>query len=311
MHVLVTGATGFIGQHLCSDLLKKGFKVTGISRSPKTIDFVQEYESDELRMDYCDIANEYDLMNLFDKIGSIDGIFHLAGQTYRRDSPGIHDYFRNNFQGTMNLLECCRVFKIRKFVFSSSYAVYGLGIGQHIPNYMPVDELHTVRPYDFYDASKYHAEQLCKYYHDRFGIIVTVLRYSKIYGPGLKEGVVYEVIHKALSNLLIEVNGDISTDFLFINDVVKPNLASFEKVSKFQIYNIGSGQDSTLYYLCSKIVELTKSKSQIKYSKEPTARLPLDISKAKRDLDYEPTNLEDGLLTYIDYIRKHSMSCAS
>jgi UDP-glucose 4-epimerase len=305
MHVLVTGATGFIGQHLCSNLLKKGFKVTGVSRSPKTIDFMQEYESGKFHMNYCDIANENDLMNLFDKIGSIDGIFHLAGQTYRRDSPGIHIYFRNNFQGTMNLLECCRVFNIRKFVFSSSYAVYGIGIGQHTPNYIPIDESHIVRPYDFYDVSKYHAEQLCKFYHERFGIVLAVLRYSKIYGPGLEEGIVYEVIHKALSNLPIEVRGDISTDFLFINDVIKANVASFEKVSNFQIYNIGSGQESTLHYLCCKIVELTRSMSQIKYSKEPTAHLSLDVSRAKRDLDYEPTKLENGLLIYIDHIRKH------
>ena len=305
MHVLVTGATGFIGLHLCKELLKKGFEVTGIARSPRIIESMCTSGSGQLHMKYCDITKENNLLNLFNEIGSIDGVFHLAGQTYRRDSPGVHIYFQNNFVGTLNLLECCRFFKIKKLVFSSSYTVYGLGIGQYIPKYLPIDESHIVRPYDFYDASKYHAEQLCEFYQDRFGMIISILRYSKIYGPGLEEGVVYEVIGKAMSNLPIEIHGDISTDFVFIDDVVKANLASFDKVPKFGIYNIGSGQESSLLNLCSKIIEFTKSVSKVKYSKEPAAYLSLDISKAKRDLNYEPKKLEDGLMTYIDHIRKH------
>ena len=109
MHILVTGATGFIGLRLCKELLKKGFEVTGIARSPKINDLTCTSGSGQLHMRYCDIAKENDLINLFNKIGSIDGAFHLAGQTYRRDSPGIHIYFRNNFLATLNLLECCFV----------------------------------------------------------------------------------------------------------------------------------------------------------------------------------------------------------
>ena len=304
MHVLVTGATGFIGLHLCKELLKKGFEVTGIARSPRIIESMCTSGSGQLHMKYCDITKENNLLNLFNEIGSIDGVFHLAGQTYRRDSPGIHTYFRNNFLATLNLLECCRIFKIKKIVFSSSYNVYGLGIGKYIPKYLPIDESHNVRPYDFYDASKYHAEQLCEFYHARFGMAVSILRYSKIYGPGLEEGVVYEVIRKALLNLPIEIHGNISTDFVFIDDIVNANLASFDRVPKFEIYNIGSGQESSLLNLCSMIIEFTKSTSKIKYSKEPVGHLSLDISKAKRDLNYEPKKLEDGLITIIDYIRK-------
>ncbi len=308
MHVLVTGATGFVGRHLCQSLINKGYKVTGLSRYPRRIEPVQDNGSKDLHMKYCDIANEQEIIKLFGKIGPIDGIFHTAGQIYRDDSPYIHSYFRNNFQGTINILECCRTFKIERFVFSSSYSVYGLGVGQYTPNYMPVDESHIVRPYDFYDISKYHAEQIGRFYHERFGIINATLRYSKIYGPGQQKGVVYEVILKALENLPIEVHGDISTDFLFIDDAVRAALEAFEKVSDFQIFNIGSGQATTVYSICSKIVELTKSMSKIKYSKELSGHLSLDISKARRFLEYEPTKLEDGLLTFINYIRKQKYS---
>jgi UDP-glucose 4-epimerase len=305
MHVLVTGATGFIGLHLCEALLTKGFKVSGISRTVKSIPTSHISQLKELDMYHCDISNEKDLVNIISDIGSIDGVFHLAGRTYMRDSPGAHTYFRNNFLGTLNVLECCRVFGIKKLVYSSSYAVYGLGFGQNKPKYLPVNEMHDLRPYDFYDASKFHAEKLCHFYHERYGITVPVLRYSKIYGPGLEEGVVFELIRKALSNLPIEVLGDISTDFVFIGDIVNANLASFEKASKFEVYNIGSGQECTLYELCSRIVKITNSKSEQSYSKARSARFSLDISKAKSELNYDPVTLEEGLTKYVEYIRKY------
>jgi UDP-glucose 4-epimerase len=306
MHVLVTGATGFIGLHLCEALLTKGFKVSGISRSVKSIPTSHVPQLKELDMYHCDISNEKDLVNVVSNIGAIDGIFHLAGRTYMRDSPGANVYFQNNFLGTLNVLECCRVFGIKKLIYSSSYAVYGLGFGQNEPKYLPVDEMHVVSPYDFYDASKLHAEKLCQFYHERYGIIIPILRYSKIYGPGLEEGVVFELIRKALSNLPIEVLGDISTDFVFISDIVNANLASFEKASKFEVYNIGSGQECTLYELCSRILKITKSQSEQSYSKTRSARFSMDISKAKSELNYDPVTLEEGLIKYVEYIRKYS-----
>lgn len=114
---------------------------------------------------------------------------------------------------------------------------------------------------------------------------------------------VYETIQKALENVPIEVNGNISTDFLFIDDAVNAALEAYEKVSDFQIFNIGSGHATTLKSLCSKLIELTKSLSQIKYSTEISGHLSLDVSKARRILEYEPTELEDGLLSYINYIK--------
>jgi len=303
MRVLVTGATGFIGSYLSQDLLNKGFEVTGISRNPRWIGTEHWHNSKDLHMKYCNIANEDDLMDLFGIMGSIDGVIHMAGQPYRNDSPGIQPYFRNNLMGTINVLECCRAFDIKKFIFASSYAVYGLGVGQYNPIYLPVDESHIVKPYDFYDASKFHAEQICRLYYERFGIESSILRYAKVYGPGLEEGVVYNVIQKALQNLPIELNGDISIDFLFVSDAAKATLKAFERVSGFQIFNIGGGHASTLYSLCSKIIDLTKSRSQIKYTNKLSGHLSLDISKARSFLDYHPTKLEDGLLTCINFIR--------
>jgi UDP-glucose 4-epimerase len=310
MHVLVTGATGFIGLHLCKALLRNGFEVSGICRGIKSIPSFHAPLLKELDMYHCDISKENDLIRVFDKFSDIDGIFHLAARTYMRDSPGAESYLRNNFLGTLNVLECCRAFKIKKFVQASTYMVYGLNSGIYSPNYVPVDESHICRPYDFYDISKYFAEQLCKFYHDRFSINMSVLRYSKVYGPGLEEGVVFEVIRRALANLPIEVRGDISTDdFVYVDDVVQSSIISYHKMSKFDVYNIGSGQDSTLYELCSKITQITNSKSKIIFRKGKKS-LPgtqLDISKARKKLNYNPLTLEKGLTAYIRSLKNHNI----
>jgi nucleoside-diphosphate-sugar epimerase len=307
VHVAVTGATGFIGTHLCKELLKKGFKVTGIARSSGHHAIWKELNSlGEFQRARCDIAKEdnNDLIELFRAIEPVDAVFHLAGQAYRRDLLEVSFYFRNNFFGTLNMLECCRIFKIHRFIFSSSYAVYGLGANQNIPEYLPVDESYVVKPFDFYGASKYHAEQICKFYHERFGIESCILRYSKVYGPGLREGIVYQAIHQALSEVPIEVYGDISTDFVYVKDVVRATIISLERwPGGYETYNIGSGQESTLHYVVSKIIELAKSHSELRFHKEPKARLWLDISKARRGFCYNPTPIEESLTDYINYVK--------
>ena len=309
MHVLVTGATGFIGLHLCQALLRNGFEVSGISGSVKSIPSFHAPFLKELDMYHCDISKENDLIRVFDKFRRIDGIFHLAAQTFRRDLSRGNNYFRINFQGTLNLIERCRAFKIKKFVQASTYSVYGLNSGIYSPNYVPLDESHICRPYDFYDISKYLAEQLCKFYHDRYSIDMSVLRYSKVYGPGLESGVVYEMVRKALSNLPITVDADITDDLVYVDDVVQSSIVSFHKTTKFDVYNIGSGQDSTLYELCSKITQITNSKSKIIFRKGkksmPGARL--DISKARKKLNYNPLTLEKGLTAYIRSLKNNNI----
>jgi nucleoside-diphosphate-sugar epimerase len=309
VHVLVTGATGFIGLHLCEALLRNGFEVSGISRSVKSIPSFHAPLLKELDMYHCDISKENDLIRVFDKLRHIDGIFHLAAQNFRRDLAGVDNYFRINFQGTLNILDRCRAFKIKKFVQASTYMVYGLNSGMYTPNYVPVDESHICRPYDFYEISKYLAEQLCKSYHDKFSINMSVLRYSKVYGPGLEEGVVFEMIRKALANLPITVEADNTDDFVYVDDVVQSSITSYHKMSKFGVYNIGSGQDSTLYELCSKIIQITNSKSKIIFrkGKKSLADTPLDISKARKKLNYNPLTLEKGLRAYIRFLKNHNI----
>lgn len=304
MHAVVTGNTGFIGTELTTDLLKKGYKVTALSRNQeKTKSFTQNFDPN-LHLINCDILKQDSLEEVFKKISPVDYVFHLAGQTYAKALSNPQIYFQNNFMGTLNMLECCRNFGVKKFVLSSSIAVYGLSANQSSPQYLPVDEKHPLKPFDFYDVSKYHAEELCRFYLDRFDIKSIILRYSRVFGPKMEKGLISQAIKKALTNESIEVFGDISTDFVHVNDVVKANIASIKKeFSDLQVFNIGSGNELTLQWICSKITELCNSSSKIIMHPEPKSKFSLDVSKAKTFLEYEPTDIEEGLLECVNYIK--------
>jgi UDP-glucose 4-epimerase len=302
-HILVTGATGFVGSHLCRALLNKGFKVTGLSHTRKSVESLDS-DTKEFQLVNCDIIEKNDLIRVIKQMDEhFDCIFHTAGQVYQKHVSS-EIYFQRNFMGTFNLLDCCRIFNIKKFILSSSISVYGLHVGQFKPNYLPVDEKHIVNPHpsDFYGISKYLAEKLCKCYYEIFGISSIILRYSRVYGPHMNNGPIFELVKKALSNEPIIGYGNVSTDFVFVDDVVKANLASLEKVHGFEIYNIGSGEEMTYYEILSKIIGISHSSSRLKYSIEPRSRFSLDISKAKRDLSYEPIRIEKGLMEYFDNI---------
>lgn len=303
MHAIVTGNTGFIGEQLCNELLRKGFKVTALSRNQQKSQLRVENQKNFQPIN-CDILQENSLHDVFKNIENVDCVFHLAGQTYRKDFTNPQIYFHNNFIGTLNVLEICRNFNIKKFVFSSSMAVYGLSVNQFTPEYLPVDEKHPLKPYDFYDVSKFHAEELCNFYQERYGIQSTALRYSRVYGPTMAKGLIFQAIKKALSNEPIEVLGDISTDFVHVNDVIKANLFSIEKnFSKMEIFNIGSGEEKSLHWICSTIIEICNSSSKIIFHQDPKSKFSLDISKAGNMLDYKPTKTKEGLIECINYIK--------
>lgn len=319
MNVLVTGASGFIGSRLCREISKHD-TVIGISRSGKIntdgiISSVHDSMStaSDIETVACDLVSFEETHKAIKSIGKrIDCVIHLAGLTFSRQQPppSAQDYFNANFMSTLNLLDCCRIFGIRAFALSSSIAVYGLAAGQHTPQYLPVDEKHEARPYESYDASKHHAEQLCSYYQDRFGISAATLRYSRVYGPGQDKGIIYYAISKSLKNQPIEVKGDISTDFVYVDDVVKATISAAQSLVKNDgnasgkgTFNIGGGREITLYDLCAMIIRLTGSSSEINYSKDPKSRFSLDISRARNHLGYQPISLEEGLIKSIQYSR--------
>ena len=304
MHVLVTGGSGFIGSELIKKLLIKNYQITATVHKKTPNKDLQISNKNNIKLIQCDISNEVQVNSIFEN-NDFDGVFHLAGQTFRKDNPKAQIYFQNNFMATLNLLEACRNYNVSKFVFSSSIATYGLSAGQNTPEYLPVDENHKNSPYDFYDLSKHFAEKLCSHYSDRFNVNSSVLKYSRVFGPLMEKGLFYIVTKNSLLNKPIQINGDVSTDFVYVDDIVQANILSFEKAKNFNIFNIGSGEEITLLEIAKEIVKLTKSSSEIIFKDEPKAKFSLNVSKAKKELGYIPTPVKVGLKEVVNHIQNN------
>jgi UDP-glucose 4-epimerase len=300
--ILVTGATGFIGSHLCEKLLEKGHTVFGFSVSDDIKNINSIIKNRKFHFKKGDILDIKLLQNIV-KENKIKVIFHLAALLPQNsDFKNPFSIFNVNALGTLNLLNIAYQNSVRKFIYASTMSVYS-----EPPDYLPVDENHPTRPLTIYGSSKLSGELFCSAYSGSLDI--TVLRYGGAYGlREHKHDVIYRFIRQALTNKLITIygNGQQTTDFTYIDSIVKASISSMER-NKPGIYNIGSGQETSIKELAEKIIKTTNSKSKIVLVGKKTNRpfrFFLDIKKAKKILRYSPVSLDEGLANYLSEFNK-------
>lgn len=269
--VLITGASGFIGKHLTRKISNY---VLPIDKNGKKIDLRVREKVLELK--------------------KVDVVIHLAGKTPSKENFSKNVFFDHNVKGTLNILEYCVKKKIQKLIFVSSY-VYGK------PKYNPIDEKHIVQPHNSYTKSKFLAEELCKSYGKEFGIDVIILRPFNIFGDLQKSGFLVSNIIKSINDKkqITILNKKNKRDYLFIDDLVDAIIKMLDYESKFEIFNVGSGESHTFEELV-KICEIKsgrKLKKKIQTSKiNNIPRIQADITKIKKKTGWHPNyNFEEGL----------------
>ena len=294
MAILVTGASGLLGRHLCARLLRDGHRVIGlVHREPLHL------ENSRFASCVGDITDVSSLERIF-RSHDIKGVFHLAAALPYDWNPR---YYAVNVVGSRKVLNMCADYKVRFFVFASSMSVYG------IPKYLPVDEEHPTKvltnPDRDYGQSKLGTEQEIPLY----GIPYAILRYAGMYGVGQKNGrAVRNFVQQAMKGEPITVNGDgsQSSDFVYVEDAVEGTMLAISK-HKQGIFNIGSGQETSLLELARMVVKITGSKSEIAIGGGPVDRpfrFVSDIGRARRELGYSPMGLVDGLRNYIEDVQR-------
>ena len=266
MKILVTGAAGFIGYHLCEQLLKLGHKVVGLDNindyydvnlkyarlkelgiSEREIQYNKSINSnshgDRLQFIKINLEDQENLPTLFEE-NSFDVVCNLAAQAgvrYSIEKP--MKYVESNIMGFANLLECVRNTKVKKLVYASSSSVYGLNEKTPFATDDNVDN-----PISMYAATKKSNELMAHTYSHLFGIETIGLRFFTVYGPwGRPDMAMFLFTHAILNDKPIKVfnEGNLSRDFTYIDDIVEGVIHTIEKKnpnkSLYNLYNIGHG----------------------------------------------------------------------
>ena len=301
-NLLVTGASGFVGRAVVAQALKEGKLVTGLGRNRPELDiaFIECDLSDAARLESA----------LADK--SFTRILHLA--SLPGDTGDPQQMVRVNVNGCLNMLECARKMKVRRFVLASSISAYEWYPGTKFnpPDYMPVDENHPCRPKDIYSTTKRMQELLVQTYHHQYQLPTAVLRLTAIVGPQgrgggrgwrefaekLDEGKRVQIPHLSANELCHYVDiRDVARMFLVVAD--HPQAVG-------EIFNCcGSSptRGTEFIQIVQNIVPGIEVEVGFPWSMAQGREIAFDMSKAKRLLGFEPTyTLADSVQSIKDWI---------
>lgn len=277
---LVTGARGFIGQHLVVELSRLGRSILAIGSADG------------------DIAER----STWQRLPPVETVVHLAARSFVPDSwNDPSDFMRVNLLGTCAALEYCRNHGAR-LVFVSSY-LYG------IPDRLPISEQSPLVATNPYALSKKLAEEACRFHAEQFGVDVTVLRPFNTYGAGQAE-------HFLVPTILRQVQrgGEIQVkdlepkrDYVYVRDVVAAIAQAAETWCGYRVFNVGSGTSHSVAELIDAIQEVLGVRLPIVSSEERRKGEIMDtiadIRAAQQELGWEPRfSLKDGLADMLSAI---------
>ncbi len=303
MKVLVTGGAGFIGSHIVDRLIQHDHEVLIVDNlstgskanlNPKAKFFQVDILSSVLEQIFQQNQPEI--------------VIHLAAQldvNYSIKEP-VKDA-EINIIGTLNLLENCRRYKVKKIIYASSAAEIGE------PLFFPLTEDHPLNPISPYGISKHCVQPYLKIYSNLYQLNYTYLRYANVYGPrqGLsgEGGVVSTFIKKLFNNepMTIFGNGQQTRDFIYVQDVAEATILMLNQGNN-QVYNVGTGKETSINTLFGMVKTFLKKSSDPTYLKPKSGdiqRSVFSIEKIKKETGWQPkVELEEGLIKTIDFFKK-------
>ena len=309
--VLVTGGAGFIGSHLCDLLINKKYRVFCLDNlltgSKKNIEHLLKNPNFEFI--------EVDVVKPIDQLvgKQIDYIFHLASPASPIDYQNYpEETLLTNSLGTLNILELAYKTDAKVLIASTS-EVYG-DPREHPQKETYFGNVNSFGPRSCYDEGKRYAEAATYVYINKYNLDARIVRIFNTYGPRMKKDdgrVVSNFINESLTGETLNIDGDgnQTRSFCYVSDMVDGICkAMFSDSTKGEIFNLGNPDECAVRGLAEKIIVLTGSKSEIKYSgtfrkDDPMRRQP-DITKAKKVLDWEPkVSLDEGLRKTIEYYK--------
>jgi UDP-glucuronate 4-epimerase len=348
MKILVTGAAGFIGFHLVKRLLIENHVVVGLDSindyydvklkyarllhtgiKGERIEFNKMVSSDTFpsyRFIQLKLEDRESLTRLFGS-ENFDCVCNLAAQAGVRYSlTNPYAYIESNIIGFINILECCRHYKVKHLTYASSSSVYGLN------EKIPFSESDNVdHPISLYAASKKSNELMAHTYSHLFGIPTTGLRFFTVYGPWGRPDMALFIFTKAmLEGRPIQVfnHGDMERDFTYIDDIIEgvyriltgepargnalwngllPDPSS--SPSNYRIYNIGNSNPVKINDFIAALEKTIGKKAMIEYlpmQEGDVRRTWASVDALVQSFHYKPgISVEEGISRFVSWYREH------
>ncbi len=308
--ILVTGAAGFIGYHLCRSLVEDGVEVCGI-------DIVNDYYDPQLKWDRVEQLKQYDNFHfekadLYNK-GHLEKIFNTyepqkvvnlaaqAGVRYSVTHP--HVYMDSNLVGFLNILELCRHRKVEGLIYASSSSVYGSN--KKVP--FSVED-RVDNPISLYAASKKANEMMAHCYSHLYGLNTTGLRFFTVYGPwGRPDMALFIFTRKILAGEPIQVfnHGKMKRDFTYVADIVQGIRGAIDNNYPCEIFNLGNHRSEQLMDFVHLIEGYLDRKAEIEFLPMQPGDVPesfADIQHSTEKLGFLPTtNIDQGIKHFLDW----------
>lgn len=307
MRVLVTGGAGFIGSHLCEELLAQGTDVTVLDNFDRYYDPQKKRKNvqgflGQVRMVEGDIR---DSEAVHQALESVDVVAHLAARPGVRaslENPSL--YIENNVGGTQTLLDAMQSRGLNRLVFASSSSVYGARSQGPFS-----EEDLALEPVSPYAATKLSGEHLCHAAHVTWDMSISCMRLFTVYGPRQRPEMAIHLFSRLTQSgesIPRFGRGDSLRDYTYVSDVVDGLIAAIHRPRGFRIYNIGNDSPIELDALIGKLSKALGRSIEVQEMPDQPGDVPrtwADIRRASLELDYEPkVSLDEGLERFVTWL---------
>ena len=314
-NVLVTGGAGFIGSHLCDELLaRKANKVVCVDNFfLGKMENIEEALTHQNFVLYRDDCRQFGVMQSIIEKEEIEVVFNMATIALNYSFFNPFDAYMVNVEIANTLLELLKVGMYKTLIHTSSSEAYGTA------QYSPMDENHPTDPTTPYAAGKAAADMMVHSFSKVLGLDISIIRPFNNYGPrqnaeGPLAGII-PVTAKRIKNggkPVINGDGEQTRDFIYVKDTVRGLLLAYEKEeSRGTIINLGSGIDMTMNSLLQGICDYMGYTGEWEHGEERTSdvrNLCANINRAKAVLGFEPQmSFENGIKETLDWYKENSL----
>ena len=310
--ILVTGAAGFIGSHLCEALLERGDRVVGLDNfndfydpAIKRANLAGPLARPGFALVEGDIRDAAAVARVF-REHAPTSVVHLAAMAGVR--PSLQDpalYHDVNCTGTAVVLQAARAAGVGRFVFGSSSSVYG-GNPQ-VPFHEDDDVSRPVSPYA---ATKRSNELTCHTFHHLYGMDIACLRFFTVYGPRQRpEMAIHKFVRLTEAGQPLPLFGDgrSERDYTYVDDILDGVLKAHDRSRGFRVYNLGESRTISLRDLVAAIGRATGREPRVDWQPPQPGDVPrtyADVGRAKAELGYAPhVDLDEGLRRFVAWYR--------